>query len=268
MNENIIECSALPERGCWFVAAENRDYLVVAKGSGLPSAPLNGGELSVFEQVAEAFPDVMNVNGKKEGEGGLIHRIDAETCGLLLIARNGEFFHRIEECRNNGRFLKTYTAYSVICDGEYGELPKNCKITSRFRPFGKKGAAVKPVFEESGMADKKKAGSRLYTTEIVESAVIAHQNEKSLVRLICRINEGFRHQVRAHLAYSSFPVFGDALYNKQFSDESTVPYDMMFFASGLSFEETDGSVTSVLIPKKLMDQKAQKAINAFTSLTR
>lgn len=260
-----FECGRLPSRGEWFVAAETPDFLVVAKGSGLPSAPLNGGELSVFESVSVSYPDVLSVQGIKEGEGGLIHRIDAETCGLLLIARKNDFFHRIEECRLNGSFIKNYTAYSVIDDvsapaGLKDALPKIGVITSRFRPFGKKGAAVKPVFDgKEGMADKKKAGNRFYTTEIVDAAVIARQNGKSLVRICCSINEGFRHQVRAHLAYSGFPVFGDAVYNEQSSHNGFSDEDMLFFASGLSFIEADGTSVSVRIPTALMDEKAIRA---------
>ncbi len=255
-----LECNRLPAREEWFVAAESPDFIVVAKGNGLPSAPLNGGEHSVFESVSAAYPEILSVHGIKEGEGGLIHRIDTETCGLLLIARKDEFFRRVEECRAQGSFIKQYTAYSVV-DEKSDEstpkaaLPKIGVITSRFRPFGKKGAAVKPVFDgEAGMADKKKAGSRLYSTEIVEAEVIAKQNGKSLVRICCSIKEGFRHQVRAHLAYSGFPVFGDAVYNTQSSLNSE---DMLFFASGLSFEEADGSLVSVSIPTALMDEKAK-----------
>ena len=272
-----IECDRIPAREEWFVASETSDFLVVVKGSGLPSAPLNGGGLSVFESVSAVYPDILSVHGIKEGEGGLVHRIDAETCGLLLIARKDEFFRRIEECRSQGSFIKKYTAYSVVdvvdCgdddrSDDSGTLPKNNvlpnigEITSRFRPFGKKGAAVKPVFdEEAGMADRKKAGLRLYTTEIVDAAVIAQKSGKSLIRICCRINEGFRHQVRAHLAYSGFPVFGDAVYNAQSRQNGCADDDMLFFASGISFVETDGTPVSVRIPTALMDEKAIRAFS-------
>ena len=269
----IIECDRLPERDKWYKAVENKDFLVIAKGSGLPSAPLAGGGFSVFEAVASVFPEVLSVSGKKAGEGGLIHRIDNETCGLLLIARNDAFFNHIEKCREAGNFVKEYTAYSLTDDGR---LPSEQVITSRFRPFGKKAAAVKPVFEDdrSSTADKKKAGTRFYTTEIVESAVVgteacdkSHQNGKKLVRIVCRINEGFRHQVRAHLAYSGFPVLGDSLYNVGNGRlQPTFPSEMLFFASGLSFTNVDGTPFQVRIPYSLLDKKALSV--CFTSLTR
>ncbi len=268
----IIECDRIPERGKWFIAAEKQDFLVIAKGSGLPSAPLEGGSFSVFEAVASEYPDVLSVSGKTAGEGGLIHRIDTETCGLLLIARKDTFSRHIEECRKAGIFVKEYTAYSLSNDGR---LPSNQVITSRFRPFGKKGAAVKPVFEDdrSSTADKKKAGSRLYSTEVVESAVVSTENGgiqfggKQLVRIVCRINEGFRHQVRSHLAYSGFPIFGDMIYGRVDSDRAPETHgDMLFFASGLSFTKKDGTPFHVRIPYSLLDKKALSV--CLTSLTR
>ena len=279
-----LECNSLPLREKWFVAVENPEYLVVAKGSGLPSAPLKNGGLSVFEEVSTSYSDILSVHGKKEGEGGLIHRIDTETCGLILIARNDDFFSHIDECRNQGLFCKRYTAYSLSIDkkrqSETQEnhkkitgnkdrtLPEKGVITSRFRSFGKKGLSVKPVFNEmAGMADRKKAGLRLYTTEIIDSEIICRQKNMNLIRIVCEIKEGFRHQVRAHLAYSGFPVFGDAIYNKQsffygqpgvkdMIDFSPSVSDMLFFASGLLFTDNDGSPVSVSIPTALMDEKA------------
>ena len=268
MNAEIIECERLPERGKWYTAAEKTDFLIIAKGSGLPSAPLDGGCFSVFESVASKYPAVLSVNGKKEGEGGLIHRIDTETCGLLLIARNDAFFRQIEKCREAGNFVKEYTAYSLSNDGR---LPSPKVITSRFRPFGKKGAAVKPVFEDerSTSADKKKARTRLYSTEIVESAVVSkvsggiQSGGIQLVRIVCRINEGFRHQVRSHLAYSGFPIIGDKIYGRVDSDGAS---EMLFFASGLSFIKKEGTPFHVRIPYSLLDEKALSV--CLTSLTR
>ena len=252
----IIECGHLPERENWFVAAEEDDFLVVAKGSGIPSAPLGGGSVSVFEKVAALFPDVRSVRGKKEGEGGLLHRIDTETCGLLLIARNDAFFSHIEECREAGTFVKEYTAYSVCGGG--GELfLKSCphEITSRFRPFGKKGAAVKPVFddERSSATDRKKAGPRVYATHVAAANIVSEKDGMSLVRIVCRINEGFRHQVRAHLSYSGFPVLGDSLYNERFPSCNG---GMLFFASAISFTGTGGENVTMRIRQEVLDNQA------------
>ncbi|MCR4939383.1 MAG: hypothetical protein K5930_04650 [Treponemataceae bacterium] len=262
-----IECGSLPERGGWSVVCEETDYLVVAKGAGIPCAPLKNGAYSLFESLSSSFPDLLSVHGKKEGEGGLIHRIDTETCGLVLIARSDSFYNHILELTAASSFSKTYTAYTIP---QKEGLPEPCIIKSRFRPYGKKRATVRPLFEEGGLlkagtADRKKAGKRIYATEILSSSVLIREKGKDLVRVSCSIKEGFRHQVRSHLAYSSFPVLGDKLYGGPLSSCE----DMLFFASGLSFTETDGNQVEVRIPYSVMDEKAVCEFRIFlTSLTR
>ncbi len=264
-----IDFSRLPERGEWLVVCEEKDYLVVAKGAGLPCAPLKDGAFSLFESVSASFPELLAIHGKKEGEGGLLHRIDTETCGLVLLARNDAFFSHIMESRKASAFGKTYTAYTVSVNGA---LPENQEIRSRFRPFGKKGAAVRPVFdddmsgvERASTADKKKAGNRVYSTQIIGSSVVCREKGNALVRISCTINEGFRHQVRSHLAYKGFPVLGDSVYGGKLASCE----EMQFYASGLCFTEADGTNVCVTIPSSVMDEKAGYAFRTFlTSLTR
>lgn len=252
---------SLPERNLWFTAWERKDFIVLAKGAGLPSAPLKNGGLSVYEMALEMHPDIAGVSGKKQGEGGLVHRLDSETTGLLLTARTDIFFETVQNNRQNGTFLKEYTAYTVLPEGK---LPELQVITSRFRPFGEKGASVKPVFQDSGRADLKKAGTALYTTEISGSKVICKEKEQSLVRIKCRIKEGFRHQVRSHLAWAGYPVLGDRLYGPVGTETDT----MQFYASGLSFK-TDSENLSICFSEEIMDEKAVQAFRTFfTSLTR
>lgn len=61
-------------------------FLVIVKEPHLPSAPLFEGDKSVLTLAAEKYPEILSVKGKKEVEYGLVHRIDTETSGLVLIA--------------------------------------------------------------------------------------------------------------------------------------------------------------------------------------
>lgn len=256
-----IECSRLPERGKWFTVCDDTDYLVVAKGAGLPCAPLKGGSYSLFESLVSSFPDLASVHGKKEGEGGLIHRIDTETCGLVLIARNDAFFSHIMELRKSSDFSKSYTAYSL---SQEDRLPEKEEIKSRFRAFGKKGASVRPVFDGSSPyppspSDLKKAGSREYVTEVVSSTIICSVDKYNLIKVECSIKEGFRHQVRSHLAFTGFPVLGDSVYGEALNGGLLGSFpDMLFYASGLSFPDVQGKLVTVNIASSLLDDKAVK----------
>ncbi len=210
----------------------DEEFLVIDKPSGLPSAPLSEtDENNAFSIVAKDFPKTKNVIGKKTIEGGLVHRIDTDTRGLLLIAQTQCFYDSIIAQQLNGDFVKYYTAYCL--DKREGlsnfKNPPPC-ISSRFRFLGEGRKKVEPVFEHSGRAALKKAGSKLYTTNIVSIEDVSMPFEKNCVKVTCNITEGFRHQVRSHLAYLGFSIISDPLYGTQGSVEN-----MQFYASGLQF---------------------------------
>lgn len=190
--------------------SESEPYVVIYKPSGIPSAPLKEGDESALTQVLLKYPQLKAVKGKKEVEYGLLHRIDTVTSGLLLIASTQESYDNLTQQQKNGDFTKSYKA-TVEYSGPTEN--KSFSVTSTFRPFGPKGAQVKPVFENSTTADKKKSGTKQYTTKIEINGHTA----------ICTIKEGYRHQVRAHLSYSGYPIAGDKLYNP------TTKTEEMFF---------------------------------------
>ena len=218
-------------------------FLVVVKPAGLPSAPLRAGEESVLTEAIRLFPEIENVHGKKDVEKGLVHRIDTETTGLVLIATTQESYDALIRAQQDNRFEKWYRAEveripdcarllagfppvpkSALC--ESGNAKKEFTVTSAFRAFGVKGQQVRPVTESAGRAALKKGGTTQYTTEIsFESETVA----------LCHITRGFRHQVRSHLAWCGFPVKGDALYNPHARECSPDAHDMRFFATKISF---------------------------------
>ena len=124
------------------------------------------------------------MHGKKEIEGGMVHRVDTETTGLLLCARNQQFYDYIIQQQNIGNFRKYYTAY---CNYESESEIETKNISTYFRPFGPKGSLVKPVSPKNmTMADKKKCGDKLYETEIksVEEFDILEHN-KNILKITC-----------------------------------------------------------------------------------
>ncbi len=211
---------------------QDKDFLIIDKPSGLPSAPLSEDDTeNAFSIIAKNFPNVKNVIGKKAIEGGLVHRIDTDTRGLLLISQIQDFYDSIIAQQLNGDFVKYYTAYCI--DKREGVSHfKNppLSVSSRFRFLGEGRKKVEPVFEHSGRAALKKAGSKLYTTNIVSIEDASMPFEKKCLKVQCKITEGFRHQVRSHLTYLGFSIISDPLYGTQGNVE-----DMQFFASGLEF---------------------------------
>lgn len=220
----------------------DKDFIVIDKPQGLASAPLTENAICcAFSQIALKYPSVSAVKGKKLLEGGLIHRIDTATRGLLLIACSQTAYDNFQIQQKDGRFLKYYTA---ICEDKRSEHAKNdqtfpLSIVSRFRPFGKGRTQVEAVFEDAGRAALKKAGEKLYSTDILsieDFSVHPLEGEVPTIEVLCRISEGYRHQVRVHLASAQLPVVGDLLYGTQIAgDKVNTGQGMQFFASALEF---------------------------------
>ena len=160
--------------------SKENPFVVIKKPRGLPSAPLFEGDECAFMQAAKLYPCLLEVSGKKAIEHGLVHRIDTETEGLLLIATTQESYNAFINFQREGKFLKCYSAKCQKIEKLLEGFPpaefllenksdniKKYTVSSRFRPFSLKSAQVRPVTGNSGKAAQKKCSEKIYTTEII-----------------------------------------------------------------------------------------------------
>ncbi len=204
-------------------------YLIINKPSGLPSAPLNENDRNnAFSIAAELFPELLNVTGRKEIEHGLLHRIDTETSGLLIIAATQDSYENLLQLQKENKIKKYYSALSNVdyeninklggfpsSDFVYCKNIKEYNLESYFRFFGEGRKCVRPVTKNSNGAALKKLGKPvLYNTNI---KIV--ENSCDLIRIEACITNGFRHQVRCHLAWMGLPIIGDSLYNSNTDGE-------------------------------------------------
>ena len=171
------------------------------------------------------------VRGKKAIEAGLLHRLDTDTRGLVLFAKDQSVYDFLAARQEAGQIIKTYCAFVEPCRPD-AAVHRIAAVESQFRNFGPGAKMVAPVFP--GSRQYKKDG-RLYTTVIgaleelplpVEelrlsvdipppSPVDVSASTSPLIRVRCRLSRGYRHQVRAHLASIGLPIVGDPLYAPQ-----------------------------------------------------
>ena len=85
--------------------AREADFIVIDKPAGLPSAPLAENEDTAFSQIVRLAPEAALVRGKKKSEGGLVHRLDTATRGLLLAACTQNAFDDFVRQQEQGRFI-------------------------------------------------------------------------------------------------------------------------------------------------------------------
>jgi len=201
------------------LAIEN-DFLLVYKPPRMHSAPQarsSGGE-TILDWCVVKFPEVALLPGRKAGEGGLLHRLDYETQGLMLIARSRPGMESLLGQQKAGKILKEYSAMTAKSEITLPGFPKETpvwphggnngvplKIESAFRPYGPGRKAVRPVLPGSDEAP--------YSTEILESSPVSGADLSQCFSLKLRIRKGFRHQIRCHLAWLGLPILNDGLYD-------------------------------------------------------
>ncbi|MDR1596954.1 MAG: RNA pseudouridine synthase [Treponema sp.] len=231
--------------------AESECFLVVYKPPRMHSAPLKGGAGdTLLDWCAGTYPEVSGVRGKLEREGGLLHRLDYETRGLVLVARTQEAFEALEEQQKQGNFVKEYGALtsSIFRTPLTGFPPMESPdiasrrvpftVESAFRPYGPGRKAVRPALSKE--LAKKPGGETArdrgnpYKTEIVE--LNSPVSAASLTYLGIRIIRGFRHQIRCHLAWLGHPILNDVLYGG-IGELGDTDHYLELKSQGLSFKD-------------------------------
>jgi len=169
------------------VLVERSEVVVVCKPAGIPSQPLRAGELgTVANAIAFRYPECVAI-GDDPRDGGLVHRLDIGTSGVLIVARTLDTYHALRDAFGAGLVVKRYIA---ITDG--APVARECDA-----PLSQRGKRVAIDLSE---------GLAAYT----EIAVERRSPKHALVN--CVAQTGRMHQVRAHLAHVGAPITGDTLY--------------------------------------------------------
>lgn len=177
------------------VVFESSDFVIANKPAGLPSAPLVRTESrSLAAALLARYPEMQGV-GFREREPGLVHRLDTETSGVVLAARNEAAFRAARALFESALIEKRYLA--VVSRG----LTGSGQIDSLLGPDSADRRRVR-VFRELPPGYAKPALTRY--------RVLNEGARFTLVEL--DVERAFRHQIRAHLADLGYPIAGDALY--------------------------------------------------------
>ncbi|RKG58622.1 RluA family pseudouridine synthase [Corallococcus sp. AB011P] len=176
------------------VLHEDPSLLFVDKPAGRPSHPLQPGETgTVANALVARYPEVAQAS-QDPREGGLCHRLDVETSGVLAAARTREAWTTVREAFSNRAVDKRYLALVT------GPLADEGEVEVPLRHHPRHPDRVEPA--PYGAEDAREALSHF--------RVLARSGDYSLVEV--KILTGVLHQVRAHLAGVGAPLVGDALY--------------------------------------------------------
>ncbi len=180
------------------VLVETDDFVVVDKPAGVPSHPLREDERGTLAGALVArYPEMREV-GYSRREPGIVHRLDTDTSGVMLAARNPEAFRSLREQLQAGKIEKRYLARCV------GMVAAPQVIETPIANDPRDRRKVRACFDAR---EAKRLGAQPATTEVLASWPAMHG---SLVEV--RANRARRHQVRVHLASIGHPLLGDTLY--------------------------------------------------------
>ena len=200
------------------VIAETGDYLVINKPAGLIVHPAAGiKEKTLVDWLLKKYPKIKTV-GDNPDRPGLVHRLDKDVSGLLIIAKNQAMFEHLKKQFQNHLVKKEYLALangSMKADEGMIDLP-----IKRSRRSGKMAAQPK------GAAGK---------NAVTEFSVI--KKFKNYTYLKVNLKTGRTHQIRTHFKAYGHPLVGDRLYqNKKIKDKFNLNR-IFLHAAGLSFDD-------------------------------
>ena len=180
----------VPEQIPLKIVHEDRDIIVVNKPAGLVVHPAAGHSSGTLVNALLAHCDELPVIGGEQ-RPGIVHRLDKDTSGLIVVARNDEAMRGMQEMFKLGRVRKTYAAIVRGVPRGTGRIESDIGRSARDR---KRMASVK-------------SGGR---HAITEYAVIESFGSYSLLEV--RIETGRTHQIRVHMSDLGHPIAGDEKY--------------------------------------------------------
>lgn len=175
------------------IVYEDKDVIVINKPQGMVVHPAPGNyKDTLVNALLYHCKDLSSINGVKRP--GIVHRIDKDTSGLLMVAKNDYAHNFLAEQLKDKTASRTYVALvhgivhvkKGIINAPIGRDPK-----SRV-----KMAVVK---------DGKEA--------ITEFKVLKYYKDFTLIE--CKLKTGRTHQIRVHMDYIGYPLVGDPLYGRR-----------------------------------------------------
>ena len=192
------------------IVYEDDDVLVINKKSGMVVHPAIGNTSGTLVNALINYSKLSTING--EFRPGIVHRIDKDTSGLLLVAKNDKAHLFLEEELRQRKISRIYVALvSGVINHDTGEINA---------PIGRDKNDRKKMAVTS--TNSKEAVTHFKVLERYKNSCLAE----------CKLDTGRTHQIRVHMKYIGHPIVNDPVYGKGKNIDN---YGQMLHARTLSF---------------------------------
>ena len=202
------EYDVLPEDIPLDVVYEDADIIVVNKPTGMVVHPAPGNYTGTLVNALlyRCGDSLSGVGGVKRP--GIVHRIDKDTSGLLVVAKNDEAHTALSAQ------LKTHTVsrvYHAVCIGNLKEDAGTLTYPVGRNPNDRKKMAAFPVGTPTGDSGGAIRSAVTHYT-VLERFPTGAKWGQPFTYVKCELETGRTHQIRVHMAATGHPLLGDPLY--------------------------------------------------------
>lgn len=190
------EINVEPENIDIDIVYEDDDLLVINKKSGMVTHPAPGHYTST---LVNALLYRFNIKGGESHRPGIVHRLDKDTSGLMLVAKNEWTHEKLSKMISKKEVERHYLA---ITDG----LIKH-----------ETGTIDAPIGRDTNDRQKMKVTDQNAKEAVTHFKVLERFNNNTLIE--CILETGRTHQIRVHMAYIGYPIVNDPTYGKKKATE-------------------------------------------------
>ena len=192
------------------IVYEDDDLLVINKKSGMVVHPGNGNTSGTLVNALMHY--TKNLSNKEAFRPGIVHRIDKDTSGLMLVAKNDKAHDILAEGFKNKTIKREYIA--LVC-GVIGE---------------DSGVIDAPIGRDAKDRKKMCVTSENSKKAVTHFKVLKRYEDYTLLKLI--LDTGRTHQIRVHMKYIGHPVYNDPVYGKAYND-----FGQFLHSASIDFEQ-------------------------------
>jgi RluA family pseudouridine synthase len=222
---------------------ENEDYLIINKPAGLiVHEAFSADEETLSGLLTQAYPEIKKV-GDDPKRPGIVHRLDKEVSGLMIIARSPAFFSYIKKRFQDRKIKKIYEAIvygKVIKDEGRISFPIiRSKAGHKMAALPLSRSEIKAHISNREQGNEK---ARLQSKEALTDFIV-EKKWPHITLLTLSLITGRTHQIRVHLSAFGHPLLGDNLYGTAKTkrrNEKLSLSRVFLFAKKISFIDLKG----------------------------